>query len=116
MSTLLSVDATTRKDEIMQRVKLELAAAQAQELISVSRSATYPKNLPRSSREIVSRKLTKNALPSVFLNPGHHLRAQNRSVAPIGVGPSGILTWTPKTCMKRCIGRYMDTCKWKTRY
>ena len=39
------MDATSRKDEIMQRVKLELAAAQAQELISVSRNVTYPKNL-----------------------------------------------------------------------
>ena len=38
MLTWLSVDATSRKDEIMQRVKSELATAQAQELIGVSRN------------------------------------------------------------------------------
>ena len=102
------MDATSRKDEIIQRVKLELAAAQAQELIGVSWSVP----IKRASRETISRKLTKNALPSVFLNPGHRLRARNRLVVPIEVGLNEILTWAPKTCMKRCIGRYMDTCKW----
>jgi len=38
MLTLLSVDATSRKEEIIQRVKSELAVAQAQELINVSQN------------------------------------------------------------------------------
>lgn len=63
------VDATSRKEEIIQRVKSELAVAQAQELINKTHDKCFAKCVPK---------------------------------------PGPAFTDAEQTCMKRCIGRYMD--------